>query len=157
MAVVTDGNTVRYGNAYGTYTGTAAPKMPVHQHVIGADTIAVPRQRTRKKQDRMTIGEIMFVLLLVGAFMTVAVWFLSVQSSITSTRNDIEKKATLLQELTADNDAKEVYLNKSIDLTEIYNTATTELGMIYPSYDQIVYYQREDGGYVRQYDEIPQY
>ena len=42
-----------------------------------------------------------------------------------------------------------------VDLKHIYEVATGELGMVYPSDDQILYYDKTESGYVRQYEDIP--
>ena len=42
-----------------------------------------------------------------------------------------------------------------MDLDYIYNVATGELGMTRPREDQILYYQKTESEYVRQYESIP--
>ena len=60
-----------------------------------------------------------------------------------------------LEELKADNDLLESRLEIQMDLDYIYNVATGELGMTRPREDQILYYQKTESEYVRQYESIP--
>ena len=61
----------------------------------------------------------------------------------------------ILQTLKSDNDALEARISTYVDLKHIYEVATGELGMVYPSDDQILYYDKTESGYVRQYEDIP--
>ena len=45
-------------------------------------------------------------------------------------------------------------INSSIDYNYIYKVATEELGMVYPSQNQIVNYDSEDSEYVVQYKDV---
>ena len=55
----------------------------------------------------------------------------------------------------SDNNALEARISTYVDLKHIYEVATGELGMVYPSDDQILYYDKTERGYVRQYEDIP--
>ena len=57
----------------------------------------------------------------------------------------------------AENDALETSINTSIDLNEIYEIATKELGMVYANKDQVLLYDKTESEYVRQYEDIPEY
>jgi len=136
--------------------GSAAPKLnPV--------PVAEPAEREKKqsKAPAKSYARIympafcVMVIMLLGLTASI-VWQLSVTASITASQEKIESTLSKLNTLTADNDAQEIYMNKSVDLNQIYEIATEQLGMVYPSYDQIVYYTRKDSGYVRQYEDIPQ-
>ena len=51
----------------------------------------------------------------------------------------------------------ETSINTSIDLNEIYEIATKELGMVYAKKDQVLLYDKTESEYVRQYEDIPEY
>ncbi|MCR5543242.1 MAG: cell division protein FtsL, partial [Eubacterium sp.] len=55
----------------------------------------------------------------------------------------------------ADNSAYENSLNNMYSLEDIYTIATNELGMVYSQNGQIVYYEQEQGDYVKQYSDVP--
>lgn len=134
--------------------GTAAPKLqPRPRRQAGYEVIESPAKKPAR--DLSGLYKVIFLFVVSAALIGACMFLLSVRSEITSTSKKIETLQTELQESRADNDAKEVYLNKSIDLTEIYNVATTELGMVYPSDENVIFYHRSDGGYVRQYEQIP--
>ena len=79
------------------------------------------------------------------------------QSSITARMHNIESLETKLEQMKAENDALETSINTSIDLNEIYETATKELGMVYANKDQVLLYDKTESEYVRQYEDIPEY
>lgn len=131
--------------------GTAAPKLRP-QPRQGFEVVESPRVKPRKASG---VGRIIFLFLISAALIASCIFLLSVRSEISSTNSQITTLQSELQSLRADNDAMEVHLNESIDLTEIYNIATTELGMVYPSDENVILYHRSDGGYVRAYEQIP--
>lgn len=98
---------------------------------------------------------VLFIMMTVALLLFGCIGILSSQSDITSGRRQIVKAEEELQRLRAENNSKEIFLQKSVDLNEVYRIATEELGMVYPSADQVIYYERSDGGYVRQYEDIP--
>ncbi len=137
--------------------GAEAPERVERPAPRRADVRRMPR-RAAAGRIRATAFGWGYVILVAAAatFLLLAcISLLSVHSDITSSQRSIQKAEEQLQKLRAENNAKEIYLNKSIDLNEVYRIATEELGMVYPSADQVIYYDRSDGGYVRQYEDIP--
>ena len=57
--------------------------------------------------------------------------------------------------LADENTATQERINSSIDLGEVYDTATGELGMVYTKEDQIIHYKSSNSDYVKQYEDIP--
>ena len=55
-----------------------------------------------------------------------------------------------------DNNAYEARINSSVDLEYIRDFAINQLGMIYPTEGQVVYYNLTESDYVRQYQDIPE-
>ena len=53
------------------------------------------------------------------------------------------------------NSALENRISTLVDLDYIYQVATEELGMTYASDDQVIYYDKSESEYVRQYEDIP--
>ena len=62
-----------------------------------------------------------------------------------------------LEKMRTENDALETSINTSIDLNEIYEIATKELGMVYAKKDQVLLYDKTESEYVRQYEDIPEH
>ncbi|MDD6212214.1 MAG: hypothetical protein PUB22_03565 [Clostridiales bacterium] len=99
-----------------------------------------------------------FVLvLLVATLATVVICYqyLQLQSSITNHKHQIQTYQSKLSEIKIQNNADEESLKIYTDLDYIYEAATKELGMVYPSDDQIIQYDNTECEYVRQYDDIP--
>ncbi len=116
--------------------------------------------RIRRNQERAMYMDLPYVILLTIASICtlyLCVNYLHVQSSITARMHNIESLETQLEQMKAENDALETSINTSIDLNEIYETATKELGMVYANKDQVLLYDKTESEYVRQYEDIPEY
>lgn len=116
--------------------------------------------RIRRNQERAMYMDLPYVILLTIASICtlyLCVNYLHVQSSITARMHNIESLETKLEQMKAENDALETSINTSIDLNEIYETATKELGMVYANKDQVLLYDKTESEYVRQYEDIPEY
>ncbi|MBR6270983.1 MAG: septum formation initiator family protein [Lachnospiraceae bacterium] len=153
MANLNQERIYRNGYTYSPYVdGSAAP-------VLEPERRRPPvRRKTGKRQaTEEGIGKAFAIFLgamIIMIFASIIV-YIKTQYDLTSVQNRIETLEVELNTLRAKNDAAEIRLNKSIDLDEIYRVATEELGMVYPSGEQVVYYSRSDGGYVRQYEDVP--
>lgn len=116
--------------------------------------------RIRRNQERAMYMDLPYVILLTIASICtlyLCVTYLHVQSSITARMHNIEGLETKLEQMKAENDALETSINTSIDLNEIYEIATKELGMVYANKDQVLLYDKTESEYVRQYEDIPEY
>lgn len=122
-----------------------------------AQAPAVSREvrRNRERVQRISAPYMLFLATALALCMVACVSFLQVQSSIAAHRNSIESLKTDLEELKTDNDSMEILLSSYTDLEYIEQVATEELGMVYPSDGQIIYYEKTESGYVRQYEDIP--
>ncbi|MCD8366338.1 MAG: hypothetical protein LUC83_11210 [Clostridiales bacterium] len=76
--------------------------------------------------------------------------FLYLQSNITTHMAAITELETTVGDLQSDNDAEESRLETSMTISEIRERAE-ELGLVYPSSDQIQYYSVENNDYMNQY------
>ena len=116
------------------------------------------RKRAAQSQPQsvsFTKGQTIFLAIVTVALLASCVLMLSARAQITTNQKLIESTQSELQTVRANNDATEILLNKSIDMEEIFRIAKEELGMVYPSDDQIIHYTRSDGGYVKQNEDIP--
>lgn len=159
----TEGNTVRVRNTY------AAPErsyeIPEYENERSReltrreDREAQRRNmQIRKNRDKalqMNPGFVLFTALAAICILFISINYLRVQNSIVSTMNTIETKELELEQLKANNDLLERKIQIYTDLDYIYEVAMTELGMVRPSEDQILYYESTESEYVRQYDSIP--
>ena len=84
-----------------------------------------------------------------------AVVLIRTQASISTHLRNISSVESKLTDLKLDNDAKNKALNTSINLNEIKTRAMEELGMKYPTEDQVIYYSVESDNFMDQYRDIP--
>lgn len=80
--------------------------------------------------------------------------YISINVDMTQKSRQIAALRKELSTLTMENDNMEMSINSSIDYNYIYKVATEELGMVYPSQNQIVNYDSEDSEYVVQYKDV---
>ena len=72
--------------------------------------------------------------------------------------SDLESVATLKSQVATQLDENASYsagLDSMTDLDEIYNIATTKLGMVYSQPGQTLYYSQNNDDYVVQYKDVP--
>ena len=112
--------------------------------------------KNRAKVLKIDLKYTLFLGIAVVATLFMCIYYLSLQSQLTSQNKTIASLKSELTALTDENLATQERLNNAIDLEAVFNTATSELGMSYPSQDQIIYYSGSGDDYVKQYREIPQ-
>ncbi len=112
-------------------------------------------RRNRDKLQYMSGGFVLFTAIAAVCILFIAINYLQVQSTIVSTMNTIEEKELELEQVKANNDLLERKIRTYTDLDYVYQVATTELGMIRPGDDQVLYYDSTESEYVRQYEQIP--
>ncbi len=147
----TEGNTVRV---------MRPEEMPSRREKTYRDEQEEQRRKARIRRNRdkalqMSPSFVLFVSLAAVCVLFVCVRYMRVQTSIVSTMNAIEEAEAQLEEIKADNDLLAAQIRTNVDLDEIYRVATEELGMVRPNDDQILYYDKTESEYVRQYESIP--
>lgn len=98
-----------------------------------------------------------FTLVMAGAMAVIFIVlakYISLNVAMTQKSRQISNLRKELSNLTIENDNMEMSINSSIDYDYIYDVATKELGMVYPSQNQIVNYDSEDSEYVVQYKDV---
>ena len=61
-----------------------------------------------------------------------------------------------LDTVLAENAALEDGLNSQVDWDEVYKTAVSEFGMVYPNKNEVITYKSTEDGHVIQYMDIPE-
>ena len=161
----------RQGNVeyHGGYVhGSAAPKLEPIQEPRRSEPKRRPKkssdvrsnQRVRRNQEKALHMDLPYVILLTIASLCtlyLCVNYLHLQSSITGSMHKIEQLESQLERKRSENDALETAINTSIDLNQIYEIATKELGMVYAKKHQVLMFDKTESEYVRQYEDIPEY
>lgn len=119
------------------------------------------RQRAiaRRNQDRALVMDRSYVFFLtIAAIVTciTAVFYIKLQSDVTIHLNNIAALEATVNNLKTDNDATDKRLATALQMDTVKDQAINELGMSYPSQDQIVYYQIDRSDFMSQYGEIPE-
>ena len=81
--------------------------------------------------------------------------YLCLKSSLDMHMNNIKTMESQLDTLRTENDALEKSIDTSVDLNEVYNIATTKLGMVHVNQSNIIQYDKTESEYVKQYEDIP--
>lgn len=113
-------------------------------------------RRNQEKALQISPGYVVFLAVAMAAMVGICGVYLKLQSDITGRMKTVAALESQVADLKADNDAALKRINTSIDLEGIKNTAINELGMVYPSKDQIVYFQIDTTDYMNQYEDIPE-
>ncbi len=82
--------------------------------------------------------------------------YLQVQGNIVQLERDIMVLEQQLDTVTAENAALEDSLSGQIDWDEVYRTAVSDLGMVYPNNNEVITYESTEQGHVIQYQDIPE-
>lgn len=115
------------------------------------ERVAKNTRRARAFDLRYTAALVVATVFLFGA----CVNMLSLQAEITEQRRQIAMLESNLNDLKDTNDETGKRLDSSVDLTEVYDFATQELGMVYPGNDQVVSYKASNPDYVKQFKDVP--
>lgn len=116
------------------------------------------RAMARRNQERalqMSPGYVLFLAAATMIMVAVSGVYLHLQAELTGRIRHVSSLKSELLNLKMDNDAEQKRIDKSVNLEEIRNRATGELGMIYPSKDQIIYFEVDSTDYMNQYQDIP--
>lgn len=112
-------------------------------------------RRNRQRAMGMSRSYVAFLTVCVLVVSLSAVTLVTLQSQVTTRMNRIAALQSKLGDLRADNDAKYKRITTSVDLNHVKEVAIHELGMNYPTEDQIVYYTVETQNFMDQYSDIP--
>lgn len=112
--------------------------------------------RNRAKVLKIDLRYTLFLGAAVIATLFMCIYYLGLQSQLTTQNKTISSLKSQLTSLTDANQATQERLNNAIDLDKVFEVATNELGMGYPTKNQIIYYSSSSNDYVKQYKDIPQ-
>ncbi len=112
-------------------------------------------EEKRKKKMHMSVLYIAFLAVMLTVLGKTLVTYISLQSEITNTVDNITAYEDKLQELTLDNSDEYAKINSEINLDDVRRIAIEDLGMVYADENQIIKYTKENSDYVRQFTDIP--
>ena len=158
-----DGNTARQL--------VSEDELPVYGNVLPVPEAAEPQPEIREPERERRIGRAVrrnrrniayltrpFIaylgVMVVVLFLAVAA-LITVSGQITGAEKKLASLSAELNAVKADNSAARVYMEKAVDVNEVYRIAVGEYGMVYPNKEQVVYYRQSESSYVVQNEEIP--
>ncbi|MBO5239247.1 MAG: hypothetical protein J6B50_10825 [Lachnospiraceae bacterium] len=154
-----------YRNAYAQYytEGTAARKVvqpeyirPERRQEELPEYAKVRKAKTQKGlKVAMNPAFAVFLAFSVLATLTACTMMLSMQAKVTNQSDTISMLQSEIETLTDENNVYENRLNSNVNLEQIRETAINQLGMVYPTEGQVVYYNLTEADYVRQYQDVP--
>ncbi len=116
---------------------------------------AAKARRSRSGAAAICRTYILFLALISVMTVGMCVYYLNLK---TKADRQVRMNAALRTELMtmrAENDALYADILNSVDLYKVRDEAMDTYGMNYASQDQIMWYNKSDSGYVRQYQDIP--
>ncbi len=119
-----------------------------------------PRTRSAVRQKRaralqMNLSYVVFLTAAAVITVMVCINYLKLQSQSTTYQKKVTSLNTQLSEMKLENDALYNSIVSSVDLEHVKEVAINELGMSYPSEDQIYTYQPSESDYVKQFQDVP--
>ena len=117
---------------------------------VGADSREADRAKQPTRTSGMSFRLVLFMILMIAGMTTALIFYIKLQSDVTSTSREIAELEKELTEKKAQNDAAYNEINDSISLEEVRKRAIEDLGMKAADRDQVVIYSGEEQDSVNQ-------
>ncbi len=144
----TEGNAVR----------RVRPDSDVYENPLREERRRQSKRSSRKSQKELSsINMASCVILIFAITITLftCIDFIKIQAEVSSLNTRIIQSEKELSNLKDENRIRKAQLDASVDLNEIYDVASNELGMVVPNDDQVIYFESVKSGFVKQYENIP--
>ncbi|MBE5862750.1 MAG: cell division protein FtsL [Lachnospiraceae bacterium] len=132
--------------------GSAAPKVDIRREMEEERRVHRVSQTTKKNREHvhsMSPAYVFVLLLCLCTALCVIIWYVNLQSQVTSKVSVVNQLESKLNNMKQANDEENLRIQNSVDLEEIKRIAIGELGMTYAQEGQIVYYSSEGTDYMR--------
>lgn len=146
-SVYVDGNTARRLQT--------VPQRKQQPSVRRKPEVSAAARRNRARAASMNVGFVLFLTAVSVAILICGVHFLQMKAEITTKIEAVAALESELSQLREDNNSYDSQISSTADLNAIKKKAMGELGMKYPTEDQIVTYETSRSSYVRQYQDVP--
>ncbi len=114
----------------------------------------VKKKRHQKVKMSMDFGSLVYFSFAVIISVCACVCYLQLRAEVTQNMQTLAQMKASLYDLEMDNNAMESTIMMSIDLDKIKDIAMNELGMMYPTPEQIITYEIEEDNYMDVYVNI---
>ncbi|MBR5636030.1 MAG: hypothetical protein IKW81_03755 [Pseudobutyrivibrio sp.] len=152
-----DGNAVRKETDYQMRPVRSLPdrkqrEREMREAALLHQKITDRRRAAALRKNRLLTGYMIFAVALT-CFMLVG--YVALQTNVTTRMSHIASMENELSTINADNSAAESRIATNTNLSEIKDKAINDLGMVYATSNQIVYYNVDGSDYMSQYKDIP--
>ena len=110
------------------------------------------RRAAALRKNRLLTG---YMIVAVIATVSMLVGYVALQTNVSTRMDHVAQLESQLSKVNADNKAAESRIATTTNLSEIKDKAINELGMVYATSNQIVYYSVDGSDYMSQYHDIP--
>ena len=125
---------------------TSRPQAKPKELVIGYE----------KREAVLGMRYTLFLVFSLAVIFAACVIYMNANIQLSRVKRSVLQEQERLSEIQEENAALAAEVaDFQINLEEIYETATGELGMVYAGEDQIIYYDSSNSDYIRQFGEIP--
>ena len=131
--------------------GNAAPKIDIRREVEDPRRVHVSQtiKKNREHVHSMSPAYVMVLLVCLCTALVVIIWYVNLQSQVTSKVSVVNQMEAKLNNMRQANDEESLRIENSVDLEEIKRIAIGELGMTYAQEGQIIYYSGKNTDYMR--------
>lgn len=112
-------------------------------------------KKTQKELSSVSMASCAVLVIAIAITLFTCIDYIKIQAEVASLNKNIIQNEKELSNLKDENRIHKAQLDASVDINEIYNVATKELGMVVPNDEQVIYFESIKSGFVKQYDEIP--
>ncbi len=163
--------TVSRRNGYDRHAGNRQRRTEYVYDNLAHQLEEVPERRTQPVRRRkakvypqpkpvalpasMELSSFLFLTVAAVVVLVAAFFYLQVQSGITQMKNDVITLQSEIAETKQENEDTYQKIMDSVDLSQVYEIATGELGMIQPVDNQVYKYDNKKSDMVKQYGDIP--
>jgi cell division protein FtsL len=152
-----DGNAVRKETEYVMRPARSLPTREQREREKREDAIRRQKITDRRRAAALRKNRLLTGYMIMAVMLTciMLVGYVSLQTNVTTRMNRIADMENQLSTINADNNAAESRIATNTNLSEIKDKAINELGMVYATSSQIVYYNVDGSDYMSQYKDIP--
>lgn len=113
-------------------------------------------RRNRERNMAMGVGYACFLCVCSVVCAAVCFFWITTQSHNSHLKKQVMQMQNQVSDLQMENNQKYKNITTSMDINHVKEVAIYELGMDYPSEEQVVYYSVEKNNYMDQFADIPE-
>lgn len=109
----------------------------------------------KEKAKQLNAGYLFFLTFMTIGLFVVLSYYVQLRGQADTRMHQIARLESEVAELKLDNDTRYMRAQAKVPLSQIRQRAAAELGMIFPTEAQTVYYDLNESDYMEQYQDIP--